>query len=81
MIDPSAWKLIEKVNAKLIRSADNAMKENQRVVSFVRQSLVHVVLPPTVILCTLMPLVKDSLGDITKSKNYRDRLLPQFESF
>ena len=36
-----------------------------------RQSLVHGNLPHIVLLCTLMPLIKDSLGDITKSENYR----------
>ena len=37
----------------------------------IRQSLIHGVLPNTVLLCTLMPLVKDNFGDITKSENYR----------
>ena len=36
-----------------------------------QQSLVHGNLPHVVLLCTLMPLIKDNLGDITKSENYR----------
>ena len=34
-----------------------------------QQSLVHGILPSIVLLCTLMPLVKNSLGDITRSDN------------
>ena len=36
-----------------------------------KESLVHGMLPSIVLLCSLMPLIKDSLGDITKSSNYR----------
>ena len=36
-----------------------------------RQSLIHGRLPRVVLLCLLTPLIKDSLGDITKSANYR----------
>ena len=39
--------------------------------TILRQSLIHGFLPNTVLLCTLMPLVKDNFGDITKSENYR----------
>ena len=36
-----------------------------------RQSLVHGKVPHILVLCMLMPLVKDNLGDITKNSNYR----------
>ena len=39
--------------------------------TILRQSLLHGALPHIVLLCTLTPLLKDSLGDITKSDNYR----------
>ena len=32
----------------------------------------HGYIPQLLLLCTLIPLVKDSKGDITSSKNYRD---------
>ena len=43
----------------------------EHISTIVRQSLVHGFLPQTVMLCTLRPLVKDSLVDIIKSNNYR----------
>ena len=43
----------------------------QHLAIIVRQSLIHGVLPDIVLLCTLLPLVKDNLGDITRSDNYR----------
>ena len=39
--------------------------------NILKGSLVHGRLPDIVLLCSLMPLVKDNLGDITKSSNYR----------
>ena len=33
--------------------------------------LIHGAVPNFILLCTLIPLVKDGLGDITSSKNYR----------
>ena len=39
--------------------------------NILRGSLVHGRLPDVVLLCSLMPLEKDNLGDITKSTNYR----------
>ena len=38
--------------------------------TIIQQSLIHGFLPPVVLLCTVIPLIKDSLGDITKSSNY-----------
>ena len=43
----------------------------EHLTTILQQSLIHGFLPPVVLLCTLVPLVKDSLGDITKSNNYR----------
>ena len=39
--------------------------------NLIRLFLSHGQVPNFIILCTLMPLVKDSLGDITSSENYR----------
>ena len=39
--------------------------------TILRQSLLHGAIPHIVLLCTLTPLLKNSLGDITKSDNYR----------
>ena len=39
--------------------------------NIIRQSLVHGRLPQVVLLCMLMPLIKNNLGDATKSDNYR----------
>ena len=39
--------------------------------NLIRLFLVHGFVPQIVLLCTLLPLVKDGLGDITKSDNYR----------
>ena len=36
-----------------------------------KESIVHGMLPRIVMLCSLVPLLKDNLGDITKSSNYR----------
>ena len=41
------------------------------IVNLVRTFLVHGSVPNFILLCTLIPLVKDGLGDITSSKNYR----------
>ena len=43
----------------------------QHLSTILRQSIIHGVLPHIVMICTLMPLIKDSLGDLTKSDNYR----------
>ena len=43
----------------------------QHLAKILRQSIIHGVLPHIVMICTLMPLIKDSLGDLTKSDNYR----------
>ena len=37
----------------------------------VRTFLIHGAVSNFILLCTLIPLVKDGLGDITSSKNYR----------
>ena len=39
--------------------------------NMIRLFLSHGFVPEIVILCTLLPLVKDALGDITQSDNYR----------
>ena len=39
--------------------------------TILKQSLVHGALPNLVLLCTLQPLLRDSLSDITKSDNYQ----------
>ena len=36
----------------------------------IKMFLVHGILPRTLLLCSLLPLVKDGLGDITASENY-----------
>ena len=36
-----------------------------------RLYLGHGYIPPVILLCTLIPLVKDNLGDMTSSENYR----------
>ena len=43
----------------------------QHLTSLIKLYLVHGYVTPTVLLCTLLPLVKDGLGDLTLSKNYR----------
>ena len=43
----------------------------QHLSTIIRQSIIHGVLPHIVMICTLMPLIKDSLGDLTKSDKYR----------
>ena len=43
----------------------------KHMTNILKGSLVHGKLPDVVLLCSLMPLVKDNLGGITKSKNYR----------
>ena len=37
----------------------------------VKSFLSHGYIPESLLLCTLSPLIKDNLGDITKSDNYR----------
>jgi len=44
---------------------------SENLAKILRQSFIHIVLPDTVLLCTLMPLIKDNLDDITRSDNYR----------
>ena len=39
--------------------------------NLVRTFLIHSAVPSFILLYTLIPLVKDGLGDITSSKNYR----------
>ena len=39
--------------------------------NLIQMYLIHGVIPQIILLCTLAPLVKDSLGDITSSNNYR----------
>ena len=39
--------------------------------NLIRLFLAHGYVPQIVLLCTLLPLVKDGFGDITKSDNYR----------
>ena len=39
--------------------------------TLIRLFLSHGFIPEVVLLCTLLPLVKDNLGDITNSSNYR----------
>ena len=39
--------------------------------NLVKSILTHGVVPSFLLLCTLLPLVKDNLGDITSSENYR----------
>ena len=39
--------------------------------NLIRLYFSHGYLPQVVLMCTLDPLVKDNLGDLTSSKNYR----------
>ena len=39
--------------------------------NLIQMYLIHGVIPQIILLCTLAPLVTDSLGDITSSNNYR----------
>ena len=57
------------VTSDMYRNSPNVFYDH--LATILRQSLVHGVLPNVVLLCTLMPLIKDNLGDITKSNNYR----------
>ena len=41
------------------------------VTALIKLYLVHGYVPHFILLCTLVPLVKDNLGDITSSDNYR----------
>jgi len=41
------------------------------VTKLVKLFLSHGYVPDTILMCTLIPLVKDNLGDITSSENYR----------
>ena len=43
----------------------------QHLTSLVKSFVVHGIVPTFILLCTLLPLVKDNLGDITSSENYR----------
>ena len=57
------------VTSDLYRNSPDDFYEHLTVI--LQQSLIHGSLPGVVLLCTLMPLVKNSLSDITKSDNYR----------
>ena len=43
----------------------------QHVTYLIRSYITHGTVPCFILLCTLLPLVKDNLGDITSSENYR----------
>ena len=43
----------------------------RHLTSLVKSFVVHGIVPTFILLCTLLPLVKDNLGDITSSENYR----------
>ena len=43
----------------------------EHLTAMIRMFLVHGSIPPFILVCTLMPLVKDDFGDITSSNNYR----------
>ena len=53
----------------MYRNSPNVFYDH--LATILRQSLVHGVLPNEVLLCTLMPMIKDNLGDIAKSNNHR----------
>ena len=40
------------------------------LINMVKAFAVHGVVPPFLLVCTLLPLVKDNLSDITSSDNY-----------
>ena len=42
----------------------------EHLTTTIQHSLIHGFLSPAVLLCTLVPLMKDSLGYITKCNNY-----------
>ena len=39
--------------------------------NLIRTFIVHGAVPHVILICTLLPLVKDNLGDTTSSENYR----------
>ena len=39
--------------------------------NLIRTFVSHGEVPPSILICTLLPLVKDNLGELTKSDNYR----------
>ena len=43
----------------------------QHLTVLIKMFLVHGFVPPSILVCTLMPLVKDKFGDTTASNNYR----------
>ena len=43
----------------------------QHLTYLLRSYITHGIVPCFILLCTLLPLVKDNLGDITSSENYR----------
>ena len=43
----------------------------QHLVNMLRSFFTHGIVPYCILVCTLLPLVKDKLGDITQSSNYR----------
>ena len=46
-------------------------KRITHLTNLVRMFLVHGFVPTSVLICTLSPLTKDNLGDMTASDNYR----------
>ena len=57
------------VTSDMYKSSPSAFIKH--LTNILRGSLIHSAIPHAVLLCSLMPLVKDNLGDITKSSNYR----------
>ena len=43
----------------------------QHLVNLLKTFFTHGIVPSCILVCTLLPLVKDNLGDITQSSNYR----------
>ena len=43
----------------------------KHLTTMIKIFLVHGLIPQFILVCTLLPLVKDSFGDITSSNNYR----------
>ena len=43
----------------------------QHLANLVKSFVIHGTVPAFLLLCTLLPLVKDNLGDSTSSQNYR----------
>ena len=76
---------LRKNNKTLSSRIDNKMGSNaiadmyqhspnlffDHMTTIIRQSLIHGMIHPSLLLCTLIPLVNDTMGDTTQSNNFR----------